>query len=129
MNYAMFFISSVLTLFGSIRLHGIISIIEYMLFPLCCTFLLIMFTALLYGSASVYTTSTTILEKFRRTNLRGCARFKIGMIRREFNALKPFGVETGTLPFITKRSVLVVYAVLSNYSASLLIAFPHSYFA
>ncbi|OXA57444.1 hypothetical protein Fcan01_06901 [Folsomia candida] len=100
MNYAMFFISSVLTLF-----------------------------ALLYGSASVYTTSTTILEKFRRTNLRGCARFKIGMIRREFNALKPFGVETGTLPFITKRSVLVVYAVLSNYSASLLIAFPHSYFA
>lgn len=134
MTLSMLFITSAFTLFGSIRLKEIAPIVEYMLFPLACSFLLIVFTALLYGSASVYESSTILLATFKKMSAKHLNKkyLKMGtmqkkMIRKQCAALKPFGVRIGTLEFISKASVLVIYERLINYSASLLIAFPHSY--
>ena len=132
MTLLMFFVASTFTLFGSIRLHESTPIVEYMLFPLACTFLLIIFVMLLYGSALVYGSSKNFLQDWKRNSTycqtSGETARKRMLTKRVFKCLRPFGVQIGTLQFITKHSVILVFAVLSNYTASLLIAFPFSYF-
>ncbi|OXA57443.1 hypothetical protein Fcan01_06902 [Folsomia candida] len=131
MTLTMFFTTSVFTLFGSIRLKAIAPIVEYMLFPLACTFLLVLFTALLFGSASVYESSIKLLETFKKprdTMSRSGMNVSKRWMQKECVALKPFGVQIGTLQFLKKASMLVIYERLLNYTASLLIAYPDSYF-
>jgi hypothetical protein len=134
MTLLMFFVASTFTLFGSIRLQELTPIVEYMLFPLACAFLLIIFAMLLYGSALVYGSSKKFLQDWKRNSAfvfcqtrSETARQRI-LTKRVFKCLRPFGVQIGTLQFITKLSVILVFADLSNYTASLLIAFPFSYF-
>lgn len=135
MTLSMFFVTIVCTLFCSIRFKEI-AFVEYMFFPVACLFLFLVFTALLYGSAVVYESSQKLLDSIKEASaiqMKGMDGNKNGkqkkMIRKQCASLKPFGVRIGTLEFISKASVLVIYERLINYSASALIAFPHEYFA
>jgi hypothetical protein len=92
----------------------------------------------MYGSSSVYSTSQSTLESFKTKVILGSkgkgkgkvtiTNSKSKSIRMEFKAMRPFGIKTGTLEFITNNSVLVTFGIVSNYTATLLITFPYSYF-
>lgn len=126
MTMFLYFSTSILTFFGSVRLKETTPIVEYILFPMACSFLLIVFTALLYGSGSVYSSSCEFLHRFANCPavVMNNGKSKLGnrLMNKQIKALKPFGVQIGTFPYITKPSVLMVYAVWSNYAISLLIA-------
>jgi len=117
-----FYSTSIITLFSCIRFHSITSIFEYMLFPLACTFLTVVLTLLLHQSASVYMSSLRVLDCIRKEQ------FGTKQGRRDFIALKPFGVQVGTVGYVRNSSLIMACGVYSNYTASLLVALPDSFF-
>lgn len=130
LNLTMFFTTSILTMFGAIRLKEVATLAEYILFPLACTFLLTLFSALLFGSELIYDYSSKLVSQLKRCQIyndTGNARIQ-KMFRREVAAQKSFGIRFGTMQHLTKGTVLVIYERLLNYAVSLLITFPHSYF-
>jgi hypothetical protein len=123
MMLGMYFFASIFTFFGSIRLKETTPLVEYVLFPMACTFLLIIFTALLYGSASVHSTSKDFLKALKRSQKMNLKKNDVKWIKMQLKAIKPFGVKVGMLNYIKKASLLMVYGVWSNYSMTLLIIF------
>lgn len=122
-----FFITSVATFVGSVRLQGLRPLVEYALFPMTCLFLLIVFTALIYASATILSTSGKFCRELTGlTDLRSRAKW-YKAFQREVCSLRPFGVRTGPLKEVTKPSVMTVFGVWINYAASLLIALPPDY--
>jgi hypothetical protein len=128
-DLAIFFLVIIMTLFGAVRFHFITSFFEYMLFPFANFALLVVFTILMFGSAIVHSSSSKLVQSIKRNEL-FLEVSRLGLCRRrQLRQLKPFGVNIGAYGIVQKNSLLTVYGALSNYSASLLITFPHQYFS
>lgn len=133
-SLSMFFWVSIVACFCTIRFHPITEIFNYLLFPMSLLFNLNVLTVLLYAAASVHRNSSSFVNSMKNREILGLEKNSINKkqiikeVRRQMVGLRAFGVRCGPVIFVTKSSLLTVYGVYSNYSASLLIALPDTFF-
>lgn len=105
--------------FASIQFHGNVSIFEYAPFPVTLqNCVIILFLAILTTS-SVGEASENLFHSIKG---RGTSRRKI--IVREIKALKPFGIQVGTVKVIERIVVLKIMHVIADTLTTALVTFP-----
>ncbi len=79
--------------------------------------MLIILTALLYGSASVHSTSKDFLKALKRSRKKILKKNDAKWMKMQLELLKAFGIKVGMLNYIKKASLFMVYGVWLNYCA------------